>query len=145
MIVGWVLLACAKTGTTAPPPPAVKAGPRAILEGTGPTAVDDDGVSIGRNEVVAYTQKVRAEVMPRYRSCLADAGGVVAEDPLLVDVTILPDGKLRDVVMNRSSGNATVDDCGRKAFTAANLPEPPVRQIDDSGSFAMPTFAFPEG
>ncbi|MEM6929980.1 MAG: TonB family protein [Myxococcota bacterium] len=141
MIV-WCWLACSKTGAVAEPPAAVRAGPRAILEGTAPSAVDD-GVSIGRNEVVAYSQQVRTVVMPPYRTCLSEAGSPVAEDPVLVDVSVMPDGRVRDVVLSRSSGDRTVDDCARQAFLSADLPEPPPRRIDESGSMPLPTFAFP--
>ncbi len=105
-------------------------------------SAEDVGVSIGRNEAVAYGQKVRAAVMPIYRDCVNEAGSPVTEDPVLVDVAVLPDGKVREVLLHRSSGNPAVDDCGRKAFVDASLPAPPARLIGESGSHTMPPFAF---
>ncbi|MEN0065832.1 MAG: TonB family protein [Myxococcota bacterium] len=139
-MMAWLWLACSKTGTVAPPPPAVRAGPRAVLE-TPAESDDGEGLSIGRNEAVAYVQEVRTVVMPAFRACV-DKEGVTAEDPALVEARVDPKGNTKEVLISRSSGDRAVDDCARSAMANIVLPPPPPRQIDDSGTFELPTFAF---
>ena len=141
MIVWWWWLSCSRTGPVAAPPPAVQAGPRAILDDPAPTG-QDDGLAIGRNEAVAYLQRVRATVMPVFRSCLEQVSHGQTEDRTLVEGRVTAEGRSRDVVVSRSSGDRLVDDCARRAMDDTMLPAPPTRLLDETGSLELPSFAF---
>jgi len=138
-VIAWIWLACARTGAPAAPPPAVQAGPRTIVE-TEYAPEPGEGVSIGRNEAVAYVQEIRAAVMPSFRSCVAEAPRTGA--PTLVEGRVSAQGRPFDVTVTKSSGDPAVDDCARRALAAAELSPPPPRILDRSGTFELPPFAF---
>lgn len=139
MIV-WIWLSCAKTVPVTESQEPIVAGPRVVLDQPEGAGESGEGLSIGKDEVVAYVQEVRVAVMPRFRTCVADAGD--ADDPTLVELIVERSGKTRDVVVSRSSGNPAVDDCARKVMAETSLPPPPASRLDANGVLELPTFAF---